>query len=131
MAGCMLYWAEGRKSRNTVSFANSDVNMLRLFVMFLKKCHQVKATEITMRVNCHLDHGLSLNKIEDWWLKKLGLPVTSLRKGTVVVKPGLRTTRLKYGVCTIDVNKTEIVQSIFGAIQEYGGFQDDGWLDCD
>src|SRR4051794_1234173 len=26
-AGCMLYWAEGSKERNSVVFANSDVNM--------------------------------------------------------------------------------------------------------
>src|SRR4051794_33828688 len=37
MAGCLLYWAEGTKSRNTVCFANSDIAMVRFFVHFLRQ----------------------------------------------------------------------------------------------
>lgn len=33
-----------------------------------------------------------------------------------------------YGVCTIRINRTEIAQKIFGAIQEYVGFKDINWL---
>lgn len=29
VAGCMLYWAEGSKSRNSVQFVNSDPDMVR------------------------------------------------------------------------------------------------------
>jgi transcriptional regulator with XRE-family HTH domain len=32
LAGCMLYWAEGAKRRNSVIFANSDANMMTLFI---------------------------------------------------------------------------------------------------
>src|SRR5687768_9748789 len=38
MAGCMLYWAEGAKSRNQLVFANSDPAMLRFFSKFLRDC---------------------------------------------------------------------------------------------
>ena len=31
MAGCLLYWAEGSKDRNTMHFANSDINLVRFF----------------------------------------------------------------------------------------------------
>jgi hypothetical protein len=34
-AGCMLYWAEGSKARNTLKFANSDRQMVRFFRHFL------------------------------------------------------------------------------------------------
>jgi transcriptional regulator with XRE-family HTH domain len=37
IAGCMLYWAEGAKDRNQLQFANSDPNMVRFFVDFLRK----------------------------------------------------------------------------------------------
>lgn len=134
MAGCLLYWAEGAKSRNTVAFANSDVNMTQLFVKFLQKCYGVKKSEITININCYLDHGLSMGEIEKWWLNKLRLSSLSLRKGTVAKprsKPrSHRKNKLKYGICTIRVNQTKIVQSIFGAIQEYGAFKDNKWLDC-
>jgi len=32
MAGCMLYWAEGAKSRYSLSIINSDKFLLRLFI---------------------------------------------------------------------------------------------------
>jgi hypothetical protein len=42
MAGCLLYWAEGTKGRNTVCFVNSDLAMVRLFVGFLRQSLQVQ-----------------------------------------------------------------------------------------
>jgi transposase-like protein len=36
VAGCMLYWAEGAKKRNQLQFANSDPEMVRFFVDFLR-----------------------------------------------------------------------------------------------
>ena len=36
IAGCMLYWAEGAKSRNQLRFTNSDPEMTAFFVRFLR-----------------------------------------------------------------------------------------------
>ena len=36
-AGCMLYWAEGAKLRNTVKLTNSDPGLLSYFVEFLRR----------------------------------------------------------------------------------------------
>ena len=38
LAGCMLYRAEGAKNRNTVTFTNSDVDMMVFFLEFLRRC---------------------------------------------------------------------------------------------
>ncbi len=40
-----------------------------------------------------------------------------------------RRTRLPYGTVRVTVHSTHIVQSIYGAIQEYGGFERPEWLD--
>lgn len=131
LTGCMLYWAEGSKKRNTVNFANADIRMMKIFVKFLRKCYSIEPSEILISICCHLDHGLSLAEVENWWLRQLELPRSSIRKGIVVTKQSKRRKkRLKYGVCSAWVHKTEVVQSIFGAIQEYGGFEDETWLDC-
>jgi hypothetical protein len=37
--------------------------------------------------------------------------------------------KLPHGVCTLRVQSTWIVQHNYGAIQEYGGFDEPGWLD--
>jgi hypothetical protein len=50
-AGCMLYWAEGAKGRNTVNFVNSDPYMLRLFLRFLIKTLGVDRERIRIRLN--------------------------------------------------------------------------------
>jgi hypothetical protein len=37
--------------------------------------------------------------------------------------------KLPYGVCTLRVYDTRLVQHIYGAIQEYAGFDEPSWLD--
>ncbi len=66
LLGCMLYWAEGSKSRNCVVLVNTDVAMHRAFLRFLRDCCDVADERITLRVNCHLNNGLSLEEIEAW-----------------------------------------------------------------
>jgi hypothetical protein len=40
-----------------------------------------------------------------------------------------RTNKLPYGTCSLRVHSTRIVQTIFGSIQGYGGFDRPEWLD--
>lgn len=74
IAGCMLYWAEGSKSRNAVQFANSDPAMVRYFVEFLRT--QYCVPDEAFRVDCNLfaDHLERQQEIEQFWLDLLGLP---------------------------------------------------------
>jgi len=133
-AGCMLYWAEGAKDRNTVVFVNSDRPMVEYFVRFLRESLGVTSAEITVRLNVYLTNGLTLREVEDHWLWALGLPRSSLRKHTINHAPtsssGQRRDKLPYGVCAIRVKRsTRLVQHIYGAIQEYAGFDERRWLD--
>lgn len=132
-AGCMLHWAEGSKSRNAVILTNSDVDMLCLFVRFLRECYDVPLHRFRFSVNCHLNNGLTLAEIESWWLGRLGLPPETVRKAAVNrpsrASRGKRNV-LPYGTARVAVNSTAIVQSIYGAIQEYAGIERPEWLDC-
>jgi len=71
-------------------------------------------------------------QIEQFWLDTLELPRESLCRSIVNVyskySEKKRTNRLPYGTCKLCVNSTAVVQSIFGAIQEYGGFDRPEWL---
>lgn len=133
-AGCMLYWAEGSKGRNSVVFANSDRPMVAFFVRFLTESMGVVHDDITIRLNVYLTNGLGLREIENHWLWALGLRRSSLRRHTINHMPtsssGRKRKKLPYGVCTVRVKRsTEIVQHIYGAIQEYAGFEEPRWLD--
>ena len=47
----MLYWAEGAKDKNTLSFANSDVAMVQFFVHFLRTSYDIPDADFRVRVN--------------------------------------------------------------------------------
>jgi hypothetical protein len=133
LAGCMLYWAEGTKARNTVQFVNSDPRMLVLFRRFLTEALAIEIDEIIMSLNVYTNNGISIEEIEAYWLDLLALPRSSLRKHTVNHMPtsssGRARNKLPYGVCTLRVQSTWMVQHIYGAIQEYAGFDEPAWLD--
>jgi transposase-like protein len=132
-AGCMLYWAEGAKERNTVALANSDVAMVRLFVDFLRTSLRIPPERLTLRLNVYTGNGLSIAEIEQHWLSALGLNRSCLRGHVIDHFPtsssGAKKNRLPYGVCKLALYDTRIVQHIYGAIQEYGGFEEPRWLD--
>lgn len=69
------------------------------------------------------------------WLGALDLDRSCLRAHTINHFPtsssGKKRNRLPYGVCFIAVHSTRLVQHIFGAIQEYAGFEEPRWVDCD
>jgi transcriptional regulator with XRE-family HTH domain len=131
-AGCMLYWAEGHRSRNQVVFTNADADMLDLFRNFLRCCYGVADERIAMTVNVHLGNGLTLSEIESWWLDRLTLPRSCVRQATVnrASRASQRKRRtLPYGTVCLRVSSTFIVQSIYGAIQAYAGIDRPAWLD--
>ena len=133
-AGCMLYWAEGSKDRNTLVFANSDLAMMVFFKRFLVQSLGVVPDRFSMRLNVYLGNGLSIDEIERTWLEALELPSDCVRKHTVDHTPtsssGRRKKKLMLGVCTLKLRRsTPELQHIYGAIQEYAGFDEPAWLD--
>lgn len=133
MQGCMLYWAEGSKGRNVAALTNSDPELLALFVRFLRDCYELPDSRLALSINCHLGNGLELNEIEAWWMQRLGLPRSCLRAATVNVPSsasrGRRGHVLPLGTARVSAYSVVVIQSIYGAIQEYAGFDRPEWLD--
>jgi hypothetical protein len=133
VAGCMLYWAEGSKRRNTADLTNSDVDLLDAYLRFLRRHYDVPDARVAFSVNCFLGNGLTLDEIESWWLTRLALPRSCLRKASVnrasSASSRKRGNVLVHGTGRISVGSTFIVQSIYGAIQEFAGIDRPEWLD--
>jgi transposase-like protein len=131
-AGCMLFWAEGSRNRNVVEFTNSDPAMVSFFLRFLRESYRVPDAKITVTCNLFADHVERQREIEKFWLDQLGLPRECLRKSSVNVyskySKKKRRNRLPYGTCRLKVCDTRVVQSIYGAIQEYAGFEREEWV---
>ena len=132
-AGCMLYWAEGAKARNSVELVNADPEVIVFFARFLRQHFDVQSGQMTLKCNLFADHVGRQDEIEGYWLERLGLPRSCLRKSAVNVyskySQKKRTNKLPYGTCSLRVHSTRIVQTIYGSIQEYGGFERPEWLD--
>ena len=128
--GCTLYWAEGKKTKNTVGFSNTDPDMVLYFKGFLERFFDVSAMEYTVQINAYLNNGVSKLEIENYWINLLGLPRTCLLTG--VFKSGAKTScrknRHKYGVCGLLLHRTDVVQKIFGGIQEAFGIDRPNYL---
>jgi hypothetical protein len=132
-AGCTLYWAEGARGRNTLKLTNSDPELVAYFLEFLRRHFAVPDDRVKVYCNLFADHLERQREIEDFWLDRLALDRSSLRKSVVNVyskySQKKRRNKLPYGTCALVVNSTELVQTIYGSIQELGGFDRPAWLD--
>lgn len=132
-AGCMLFWAEGSKHRNTVQLSNSDPALVAMFARFLRQYFDPPDESLRLACNLFADHEEHQRAIEDFWLATARLPRTCLTKSTINhYSPASKRTRvnkLPYGTCRLTLHSTHAVQHIWGAIQEYGGFERPEWLD--
>lgn len=131
LAGCMLYWGEGAKNKNSLQISNSDIGMLVLYCRFLRECLHVADEHIAIRIFCYLGNNLSQHEIETYWLEHLQLSPSALRKTVINGRPvssQQKGRKLTYGTCEVSVHETRLVQHVLGAIQEYAGIEKPEWL---
>lgn len=112
---------------------NSDPNILRLWVKFLGTYFGIEDEAFRVGVFIHTDHETPVAEAASYWTSTLGLPATCLIRPVVDKRPRsskrLRLGIHKYGVCSVAVHRTDVVQHIYGAIQEYGGFDRASWIE--
>lgn len=78
VAGIMLYWAEGGKpyqhARNwTVDLANSDPQMVMLFLRFLREICRVDEKKLSVQLYCYADQNVEVLKGYWSYLTKISL----------------------------------------------------------
>jgi hypothetical protein len=99
---------------------------------FLRTCFVVPNTKVRVTCNLFADHAERQREVEQFWLDLLELPRTCLCKSVVNVyskySKKKRRNRFPYGTCRLGVHDTRVVHHIYGAIQEYGGFDREEWL---
>jgi hypothetical protein len=74
----MLYWAEGSKTRNVAALTNSDPEVLRLYLRFLRECHSVADEKVALTVHCYVTNGLSADEIVRWCSASSACPLRAL-----------------------------------------------------
>ena len=99
IAGLVLYWAEGAKSRNHVRMANADPRALRLFIGWVRTFVDPAAR---FSLPLHLHEGNDEVSARTYWSNQTGLLRANFHK--TFIKPrgtGHRKNHLEHGICTV------------------------------
>jgi hypothetical protein len=85
VAGATAYWAEGSKNKewrvaDQVTFINSDVDMIRLFLAFLRHLG-VREDQLRFRVSIH--ESADEAAARDHWAEVVGHPAATFQRSTL------------------------------------------------
>lgn len=72
LAGAMLYWGEGTKKGHNVALANSDPEMVKLFVLFLRDICGIAEERLHVTLHHYPDHDPVV--LQRFWSKTLRIP---------------------------------------------------------
>lgn len=99
VAGVVLYWGEGSKTRNDLTLANSDPVAQRLFISWILRYVDADAE---FRLSLHLHEGNDEDLAIAFWRRETGLRDALFTK--TFIKPrgtGHRKNHLDHGVCRV------------------------------
>ena len=104
IAGLMLYWGEGDKAtKSQVRLANTDPELIRLFVFFLRKVCNIPEKKIGISILTYPDIDDKANR--QYWSEVSGIIPERFLK-SVLIQGRHKTRRLGHGVCSVYVSST-------------------------
>ena len=110
IAGMMLYWGEGdRRTTSITSLSNSDPELMRFYVFFLRNVCQIPIERIRAHILLYPD--LEEMVCRAYWSKRSELPWENFTKTTRISGRHPKR-RLTWGVCTVNVSSTYFKRKI-------------------
>lgn len=80
LLGIGLYIGEGSKTQNLVRLVNTDLTVIQLFIRWL---HLLGLKNENIAIRIHLYPDSDVKEAEQFWLKKTGLPASSLQRSYI------------------------------------------------
>jgi len=115
LAGLMLYWAEGAKSR-CIDITNSDPLLIKFMTNWLRIICRVP--EERFRASLHLHSGQNEKQIKVYWSKITKIPICQFNKSYVKKEgSGYRKNRLYNGTIKIRVCDSNLLHRVLGWIE--------------
>jgi len=119
LTGAMLYWAEGykRDTASGIDFANSDPEMINMFLQFLRARYVLNTNRLHCSVYCYKNQDLeSLIKT---WSRILGLSRRSFKNHYIKQNFKTDSRQLPYGVLHVRYNDKKLLQDVLNLIESY------------
>ena len=104
LAGTIMYWAEGSKTKPVLEIVNTDPRTMELFIAWVRAFHDEQATFV---LSLHLHEGNDEAAAMRYWRNAVGLPDARFTK--TFIKPagtGHRKNKLAHGVCRVHMNRS-------------------------
>ena len=121
MAGVLLYWGEGAKLRGkncSVDFANSNSEMIKVFVAFLRRICGASEHKLRVYLYCYSNQNIEI--LLDYWYKVTRIPKNQFSK-PYIRKDFLpeKIDKMKYGMVHIRYADKKLLYQIDAWIKEY------------
>ena len=120
IAGISLFWGEGSRKTRSVSFSNSDPEMIKFIINFFKKTMGVEKDKFVAYIGINKIHKNRVKEVENYWRKITGIPKNQFTK-TILIKSKnkkeYKNHSIHYGTITIKTRKSaELYYQILGLI---------------
>jgi hypothetical protein len=118
IAGVMLYWGEGAKTGGTIKFANSDPEMIKIFLNFLRKICGIYEERLKVLIHMYPDHNE--NELKNFWSRTTSVSLSRFYKSHIHHgKIGTYKTKSKYGTLAINYSDKKLLKILLGWIEQY------------
>ena len=119
IAGVMLYWAEGsKKNNNHVAFSNSDPDMVKLFLNFLREICGIQESRLHLLLHIYTDQNE--NELKSFWSGVTKIPLNQFHKTYIHQgKAGNYKKKSQYGTISLRYGDKKLFDQIIQWIERY------------
>jgi len=120
--GLGLYWGEGyKRGSQEFGFTNSDGNMIKFYIKWLKVVFAVNNIDLILRVSINESHKDRIKQVEKFWSKVTNVPLSQFTKPSLIKTASKKNYNKKeahYGTLRIKVRRgTSKRRIVLGAIE--------------
>lgn len=117
VAGLMLYWAEGAKRNSKcVDFANSDPDMIKLFIHFLRKIYSVDETKF--RIYLYTFPNLPMETTMQFWSNLTKVAISQFSKPYIRIATNQVHDKMPHGLVHIRYSDIRLLRDIMLDIEQ-------------
>lgn len=118
IAGTMLYWGEGTKQGSSVVFSNSNPEMIKVFLQFLRNVCGISDDRLRILLHLYPDHDEA--SLKEYWSKVTSIPLDQFSKTYYHNgSKGLYKKKSQFGTASLRYSDKELLRTINGWITNY------------
>lgn len=119
IAATMLYWGEGAKNGGVVSFSNSNPEMIRIFMRFMRRICGVDEKRLRVTLHYYEDHDPQ--KLMQFWSKVTSIPLEQFHTPFLHKRKLTGTYRnpSRYGTVLVRYGDVKLLETIRSWIRSY------------